>query len=159
MAALGGCIADQFSARLPGYGWKNAVLHRFLFVAGMTVGVMTPLIWAAYTARPASHPVHAPTARTVTAIPDAPKLARAKTRGEKTRNDVASVTPLEAGPPPHVAARAKPPRPVVTIASVAPPPRKPDRFIPAVVDSYNGAHIITICAALTVNEQLRAGCP
>lgn len=37
--------------------------------------------------------------------------------------------------------------------------RDKDRYLPAVVDSYNGAHIITVCAALTENEQLHAGCP
>jgi hypothetical protein len=37
--------------------------------------------------------------------------------------------------------------------------RSEDRAIPAVVDRYNGAHIIIVCAALTMNEQLRDGCP
>jgi hypothetical protein len=52
---------------------------------------------------------------------------------------------------------AEPARPQPRIAT--PARGIQDRTIPAVVDRYDGAHIIIVCAALTAGEQLRAGCP
>ena len=40
------------------------MLHRLLFIAGMTVGVMTPLVWMAYVSRPAPHGTSAPAVAT-----------------------------------------------------------------------------------------------
>ncbi len=163
------------------------MLHRFLFVAGMTMGVMTPLIWAAYVSRPVAHvpPVaHGPTVKIASAAPAARMWADAA--AEDTTGSIlpASTPPAVPTPilaqPKMVQVPLPPPRPSArpsTIARTKPilaqaspvlarasPPhpaahRNEERYRPAVVDNYNGAHIITVCAALTVSEQLRAGCP
>ncbi len=183
------------------------MLHRFLFVAGMTVGVMTPLVWMAYVSRPAPHATRVPAieaakaANTVETAPATPKpapvpaarvatketakhaarkQAAAKDAATKAKavaaEDVtAAIPPAATKPSRHAVAatqsgpsapsrptgRFRRPRP--QFATLAPPRRVTrgleDSGIPAVVSLYNGAHIITVCAALTTNEQLRAGCP
>lgn len=171
------------------------MLHRFLFVAGMTVGVMTPLVWAAYVARPASHATQVPAVTTAKSIKPV-KTARdvsmparvpiqrtatkeVRTKRAATEDVTASIPPTSISLPPAKPASlpahsepSAPPRPAKH-AALTPSLMKPaaparprrmtrraeDRAIPAVVDRYNGAHIIIVCAALTVNEQLRAGCP
>lgn len=148
------------------------MLHRYLFVTGMTVGVMTPLVWAAYGSLPASHTAHPPAVEIARTAPEPPEPARA------VAEDVTASIPRAPAPPrktPQVEPRSEPDAPSRTSARSHPipaaPPTRPhattalaahrtkDRFPPAVVHSYNGAHIITICAALTEDEQLRAGCP
>lgn len=126
------------------------MLHRSLFVAGMTVGVMAPLVWAAYVSRPAPQTARAPAATLAKATPETNQPAPTR-----TKDVTASI------PPAPVATRAAPkiarghPKP----ARVARRHRVRERTRPAVVNRYNGAHIIVVCAALTANEQLRAGCP
>ncbi len=141
------------------------MLHRFLFVAGMTVGVMTPLIWAAYGGRPPPHAAHTPTEEVADVAPGTKKPPRV------VAEDVtASIAPAPAAipappPKPNASPRAiapshtEPVRSRPKIAHVARRHRIAHRSLPAVVERYNGAHIITVCAALTENEQLRAGCP
>lgn len=170
------------------------MLHRFLFVAGMTVGVMTPLVWTAYVSRPPSHqtqapviakatpvmPKPAPVAAKRTATTEATKKPTKAVRTEiaRTEDITASIPPASPRPtptkrarsvarpepsPPHLVRHAKLTRPHAKRAIVAPPRRMTRTMegsdMPAVVNRYNGAHIIIVCAALTVNEQLRAGCP
>lgn len=151
------------------------MLHRFLFVAGMTVGVMVPLVWAAYVSRPASHAEHTLPAKTAEVIPERPKPAQ-----KPTKDVTAAIPPAPAvalAPPKtaHVTPRPKldappqasTPSPAKPTAKTERPHSKTvlaarrtqERTRPAVVDSYNGAHIITVCAALTADEQLGAGCP
>ena len=120
------------------------MLHRLLFVAGMTVGVTTPLVWAAYVARPAPHAAPTPAVTLAKAAPKTAKVTQAKPGAAAQTN---------------APAHNKPTRSHLKLAHVAQPPRAEPRYRPAVVDSYNGAHIIIVCAALTENEQLRAGCP
>ncbi len=148
------------------------MLHRFLFVAGMTVGVMTPLVWAAYVGRPAPRtarlpavtlakatpeamkPAHAPAEDVTAAIPPVPAATRATPKAAEF------TLPKPAAPPDAIApSQSEPARSHPKIAYMARRHRTAHRYLPAVVDRYNGAHIITVCAALTENEQLRAGCP
>jgi len=169
------------------------MLHRLLFVAGMTVGVMTPLVWTAYMARPASHAARAPAIETAKTKPGMPKSTPAPasrivtkeatkdvaTMVATTDDITASISPAATKPtsvqpavlvtqpkadaPPRPVGHAKLTRPRPKLASLAPPRRMVHETegddIPAVVNHFNGAHIIIVCAALTVNEQLRAGCP
>ena len=148
------------------------MLHRLLFVAGMTVGVTTPLVWAAYVARPAPHAARPPTVTIATATPEAKKTAR-----NVERDITASIPPapaaahatpkakkvaqpkLSAAPHANAPVHSTSARPHPKHAHVAQRHQAEHRSLPAVVESYNGAHIITVCAALTENEQLRAGCP
>lgn len=154
---------------------RSAMLHRFLFVAGMTVGVMVPLVWAAYVSRPTAPAAHTPTVARTEAAPK--RILRARPAGEDV---TASIPPaLAATPAPPMTAQIPPsPKPNARPPAIAPSSAEPMarpmrlrsqavvaarraeyRYLPAVVDTYNGAHIITVCAALTVNEQRRAGCP
>jgi hypothetical protein len=169
------------------------MLHRLLFVAGMTVGVMTPLVWAAYVSRPAPHGTPAPAAAMAKVNPGVRERApvppqRTATKTVRTKlaatEDVTASIPSASIPlppakpafsiarsepsePPHPVIharlklqhlkRAEPARPQPRIAT--PARGIQDRTIPAVVDRYDGAHIIIVCAALTAGEQLRAGCP
>lgn len=126
---------------------ERGMLHRFLFVAGMTVGVMTPLVWATYVARPTPQAVA--TNEFAASIPSAIPVAP----------ETAEITPLQPSTIPQAITPANRAPSITKVARVARPHRAPDRYLPAVIDSYNGAHIITICAALTVDEQLGAGCP
>jgi hypothetical protein len=169
------------------------MLHRFLFVAGMTVGVMTPLVWTAYVSRPPSHQTQAPVTAKATPVMPKPAPVAAKrtatteatkkptkavrTEIARTEDITASIPPASLKPmtraryvarakprtPPHPVRHAKLTRPRSRHATLVQPHRMvrgtEDRIIPAVVNRYNGAHIIIVCAALTVNEQLRAGCP
>ena len=167
------------------------MLHRFLFVAGMTVGVMTPLVWSAYVAQPASHEARASAvgnAKSVEAAPNMPGLApvpakhlaaREAMKNVATMDDVttsirpASMKPAPEEPTrlvahpkastPHSVRHTKLTRPHLKRANPTQPRRmahrSEDRAIPAVVNRYNGAHIIIVCAALTANDQLRVGCP
>ncbi len=187
-------LAVGFPARGLGERVEHIMLHRLLFVAGMTVGVMTPLLWAAYVARPASHAPQAAAVQTAKVTPVRPKPApvpaerttskeaakkKAVTTTAAMRDVTAAIPPASAKPAPvapvSVAARFEPtplPRPInrprltpprAKQASLGQPHRTlreaDDRDVPAVVSSYYGAHIITVCAALTMSEQLRAGCP
>lgn len=164
------------------------MLHRFLFVAGMTVGVMTPLVWMAYVARPAPHEARASAVATAVdpgAREQAP-VAIQRTATKKVRTKLTTTADVTASIPPasmklptakptSLVTQTRPtalPQPV-RHAKLTPPhfkrtnltePRRmahrsEDRAIPAVVNRYNGAHIIIVCAALTMNEQLRDGCP
>lgn len=164
------------------------MLHRLLFVAGMTVGVMTPLVWAAYVERPAPHGTPAPPVAAAEVnpgvreqapvLPTATKTARTKLAATEdvtvsipSAKPASSVARSKPSAPPHPVRharltpsdvkphvkRAEPTRPRPQIAT--PARGIQDRTIPAVVDRYDGAHIIIVCAALTVGEQLRAGCP
>lgn len=157
------------------------MLHRLLFVAGMTVGVMTPLVWSAYVARPASHAQPAPTVKIATAAPQAQRPAPAATQditgaitstpmpapdanlAPRTTAHVMIPPPRQEAPPANAARAAAKPAPsrlaAVRLARPHAQRRNADRYLPAVVDHYDGAHIIIVCAALTLNEQLRAGCP
>jgi hypothetical protein len=148
------------------------MLHRLLFVAGMTVGVTTPLVWAAYVARPAPRATPTPAVTLAKATPKAEKPAHAAAKdvtasippasaATRATPKTAKVTQAKPSAPAQTNAPAhnKPTRSHLKPAHVAQPPRAEPRYRPAVVDSYNGAHIITVCAVLTENEQLRAGCP
>ncbi len=150
------------------------MLHRFLFVTGMTIGVMAPLVWAACVLRPDTHTAQAPTAALTRAVPEEQMPTRTA-----MMDSTASIPSAPAMPtPPKTEQVVSPPKPLAPPRAIAQPPARPaakpvhprptaalaarrtrERTLPAVVDSYNGAHIITICAALTENEQLRAGCP
>lgn len=148
------------------------MLHRLLFVAGMTVGVTTPLVWAAYVARPAPRAAHPPTMTIAKAVPETKKPAQ-----NAEKDITASIPPapaaahatpktkkvtqpkLSAAPHANAPAHGRSTRPHPKHAHLARRHRTEHRYLPAVVESYNGAHIITVCAALTENEQLRAGCP
>jgi len=147
------------------------MLYRFLFVAGITVGFMTPLVWVAYVSRPAPHAMQAP-AMTIAKVAPAVQEPEHPTTKEVTasipRSSLMPVSPRitetelpKPSAPPHTnkPARVEPAPSLPDRARVAQPHHTLDRYIPAVVHSYNGAHIITVCAALTVDEQLRAGCP
>lgn len=135
------------------------MLHRFLFVAGMTVGVMVPLVWAAYVSRPASHAAPTPEITGAEATPEMIERARPAAedvtasipRSPKPDASPSAIAPSSAGP------MARPAR--SRSQAVVTARRTKERTLPAVVDSYNGAHVITVCAALTVAERLRAGCP
>lgn len=138
----------------------------------MTAGVIVPLVWAAYVSRPASH---TPAVKTAKVVAEPRKPAPTP-----TEDLTASIPPSPGATPapPKTAQVAPPSKPSAPPPALAQPPLEPatkatrahtttvfaaqrakDRALPAVVDSYNGAHIITICAALSENEQLRAGCP
>ena len=155
------------------------MLHRFLFVAGMTAGVMAPLVWAAYVARPAAqatHDAYAPAEQIAKAVPRKAAPDAKKPPQTPAEDVIASIPP--AVPPSRKATALTPPKQDPSLPVIKRPDaaaaakslrsrlitqvverRANDRTLPAVVDSYNGAHIITVCAALTENEQLRAGCP
>ncbi len=137
------------------------MLHRFLFVAGMTVGVTTPLVWAAYVARPAPQAARPPTVTIAKATPEAEKPSQAAAKHVTASIPPAPATTSSAplAPKTAQATQPKPKRSLAKLAHVAQRHRAEPRYLPAVVESYNGSHIITVCAALTENEQLRAGCP
>jgi len=164
------------------------MLHRLLFIAGMTIGVMTPLVWMAYVSRPAPHGTPAPAVATAVSPAvreQAPApIQRTATKEVQTklttRADVTAsippasmrlppakpaslVTKSRPSAPPQPARNAKLIPPHLKRASLTQPRRmarrSEGRAIPAVVSRYNGTHIIIVCAALTMNEQLRAGCP
>ena len=96
------------------------MLHRFLFVAGMTVGVMTPLVWAAYVSRPASHEARASavaSAKSVEAAPDMPGLAPVPAKHLAAREAVKNVATMD-----DVTASIRP-------ASMKPAPAEPTRLV------------------------------
>ena len=177
------------------------MLHRLLFVAGMTVGVIAPLLWMAYASRPAPRLPAAKVAREIgksqapaphatTKVPDPPtalptehvdairpaaKVSRAadpittasvneeQPTAPAAASDMAALIAL---PPtrPQIAnipaRRHAAPKPERAHRTVGHAPRH-DRRHPTstVVDIYQGAHIIVICAALTVTQRRVAGCP
>lgn len=142
----------------------------------MTVGVMAPLVWTAYVSRPAQHAAHTPKVMRAETIPEAQRPARAA--AEDITASIPLVPAAIPAPPKAVQAAVPPSKPDAPPLAIMSSPAKrtakfahthpkallathraEKRYLPAVVDSYNGAHIITVCAALTVDEQLRAGCP
>jgi len=143
------------------------MLSRFMFVAGMTIGVMAPLIWAAYVSVPtfryalaregtwaAAKPA-LPEAQTLKASQGAPYSEKANSAPvEDTTASVSSTPALEK------MFRAKYPE-------GAPDYARPRKMVdPALrrdaldaINLYAGPHIIIVCSELTRIQKLRMGCP
>lgn len=177
------------------------MVHRLLFVVGMTVSVIAPLLWMAYATRPAPRVPAAKVARAIgksrapatyatTKVP-VPPTALPTERADAIRpsakvsgaTDPVTTASVNEEPPSARSAASD------TAAQIALPPTRPhianiparrrsapiperahrtdehaprhDRRHPTstVVDFYRGAHIIVICAALTVTQRRLAGCP
>ena len=134
------------------------MLPRLLFVAGMTIGVMAPLIWAAYVSVPAFR-----------AVPErAGDWGQWDGVGTALRETPKPQSDRKADQAPPASEKAKPvpaedvtsaPAPEKTLQGKAPQgapdaPRSPD-----VVDLYSGPHFIIVCSELTTLQKLRMGCP
>jgi hypothetical protein len=134
------------------------MLPRLLFVVGMTIGVMAPLIWAGY--------VSVPVFRAV--LERAGEWGQRDAVGTALRETPKPQSDRKADQAPPASEKAKPvpaedvtsaPAPEKTLQGKAPQgapdaPRSPD-----VVDLYSGPHIIIVCSELTTLQKLRMGCP
>jgi len=134
------------------------MLPRLLFVVGMTIGVMAPLIWAGY--------VSVPVFRAV--LERAGEWGQRDAVGTALRETPKPQSDRKADQAPPSSEKAKPvpaedvtsaPAPEKTLQGKAPQgapdaPRSPD-----VVDLYSGPHIIIVCSELTTLQKLRMGCP
>jgi len=134
------------------------MLPRLLFVVGMTIGVMAPLIWAGY--------VSVPVFRVV--LERAGEWGQRDAVGTALRETPKPQSDRKADQAPPASEKAKPvpaedvtsaPAPEKTLQGKAPQgapdaPRSPD-----VVDLYSGPHIIIVCSELTTLQKLRMGCP
>jgi hypothetical protein len=153
---------------------------RFLFVTGMTIGIMAPLIWAAYVAGPTfrATPVRSNSeggdAARVTKR-DAPKPkyfshsapttssietgAAAILNGEQPKSDLKSVRgQASSSLDPELGQSMKPKSPQVQDAADVPCDCAQRNNDPDVIDLYVGPHIIIVCSAFTSAEQVRMGC-
>ena len=134
------------------------MLPRLLFVVGMTIGVMAPLIWAGYVSVPAFRAV----------LERAGEWGQRHAVGTALRETPKPQSDRKADQAPPASEKAKPvpaedvtsaPAPEKTLQGKAPQgapdaPRSPD-----VVDLYSGPHIIIVCSELTTLQKLRMGCP
>ncbi len=112
---------------------------RVLFVTGLTIGVMALLVWVAYSPNFALNLQPKQLSKPLqTNGQSAPSFENRKV------GDIASTAIISPVPE--------------AMASTAPHAEKTQA--PHVVDLYvGGAHIITVCSALTPQQKLRAGCP
>ena len=134
------------------------MLPRLLFVVGMTIGVMAPLIWAGYVSVPAFRAV----------LERAGEWGQGDAVGTALRETPKPQSDRKADQAPPASEKPKPvpaedvtsaPAPEKTLQGKAPQgapdaPRSPD-----VVDLYSGPHIIIVCSELTTLQKLRMGCP
>lgn len=154
------------------------MLPRLLFVLGMTIGVMAPLVWAAHVSVPASRAVPERPGEwgqkdMVRTAWHEPAKSQATSRSAPTTSSIeAAPAAVSDRPEPKsdlASENAKPAPPddvTSTVSGASASPRQmvdraPLRDGPEVVDLYiaNGPHIIIVCSELTGLPKLRTGCP
>ena len=128
-----------------------AMLLRFVFVTGMTIGVMASLVWVAYVAVPSSK--HTTTREDDGAQRDTVQTAlREKPDPKSTPRLVRSTSLIAAetvGLPDNPEIKSN-------VNSVSP---SAFRFPDYAIDLYVGSHLIVVCSELARIERQRLNCP
>lgn len=141
------------------------MLPRLLFVVGMTIGVMAPLVWTAHVSVPASRAVPEPPRAwdqrdmIRTALQE-PPTSQATSPSAPTASSIetAPAAVSDQASPSSEKEKPAPPDDVTSRQMVKPAPLRDG---PQTVDFYvaNGPHIIVVCSELTGLQKLRMGCP
>ncbi len=126
------------------------MLLRFVFVTGMTIGVMASLVWVAYVAVPSKHTT---TREGDGAQRDTVQTAlREKTDPKSTPRLVRSTSLIAA----ETVGLPDSPEIKSNVNSVSP---SAFRFPDYAIDLYVGSHLIVVCSELARIEQRRLNCP